>query len=406
MTKKLAIVVPALNNGGGVPAVARFIRDAAIRSGKYEVKMVSLCTSAHDETSVALTHPKSWIKGVRTCTGEWDGFPYTHVGSFFCEFEFQRLRRRRVLDQVLSGCDLIQIVCGSPACANSVFGLGKPVAVQVATRIRVERRMRDQVFRGFTGWWRKFMTVITDRMDDRAFRRADTIQVENNWMLDYARTINGERKFDLIYAPPGIDASLFTPSENRNLGEKQYILSVARFDDLRKNATLLLESFARLPKNLRDTVELKLAGASEPPGNFWRRARLLGVANRVSYIARPIESELIELYQNASLFALPSDEEGLGIVVLEAMSCGVPVVSTLCGGPEGIISDSEDGFLVPLNDAALMSQRMKILLMDHEYNRLMGIRARRKIVQKFEECVAGDVFVQSWDRLVESQSNK
>jgi glycosyltransferase involved in cell wall biosynthesis len=47
------------------------------------------------------------------------------------------------------------------------------------------------------------------------------------------------------------------------------------------------------------------------------------------------------------VFALSSDEEGLGIVILEAMACAIPVVATKCGGPDGIITDGKDGYLIP-----------------------------------------------------------
>ncbi|UUZ68377.1 hypothetical protein LP416_30235 [Polaromonas sp. P2-4] len=55
------------------------------------------------------------------------------------------------------------------------------------------------------------MTVVTDRLDDRAMRTADAVQVMNPWMLDYARRLNGARNFDLRYAPPGVDAEAFRP---------------------------------------------------------------------------------------------------------------------------------------------------------------------------------------------------
>ena len=64
------------------------------------------------------------------------------------------------------------------------------------------------------------------------------------------------------------------------------------------------------------------------------------------------------MYQRAAVFALPSDDEGLGIVILEAMACGVPVVATRCGGPEDIITDGTDGFLVPRYDAGALASRL------------------------------------------------
>src|SRR6202043_1838740 len=100
----------------------------------------------------------------------------------FSELEFQRYRPRRALTILLADCDLVQMVCGSAAWANAVLGLGKPVSVHVATRAKIERRRRDAHPQGLFGWWRKAMTPITNRLDDRALRCADAVQVMNPWM--------------------------------------------------------------------------------------------------------------------------------------------------------------------------------------------------------------------------------
>ena len=132
---------------------------------------------------------------------------------------------------------------------------------------------------------------------------------------------------------------------------------------------------------------------------FLAKANSLGVRDRVEYVASPSREELVRLYQEASVFALPSDEEGLGMVILEAMSCAVPVVSTRSGGPDGIITDGEDGFLVPLDDAAAMAGRLQSLLENPSLNIAMGSKARATIEARHDERVAGAVFVEMWDRL-------
>jgi glycosyltransferase involved in cell wall biosynthesis len=109
---------------------------------------------------------------------------------------------------------------------------------------------------------------------------------------------------------------------------------------------------------------------------------------------------LAGLYQRASVFALPSDEEGLGVVLLEAMACGVPVVSTRSGGPDGIITDGKDGYLVALDDAAEMAARLARLLQDPGLNRSIGKAARRTIEARYAEKVADAAFLEVWDRLL------
>ncbi|MBF7730501.1 glycosyltransferase family 4 protein [Pseudomonas sp. N040] len=401
--KKLALVVPSLTNGGGVPAVARFVKDAALRSGRYELKLISLCMASTERSSRLLCQPSTWLRGPQASMGEWEGLPFTHVGANFGELEFQRYRPRRVLTELLADFDLVQVVCGTPAWANTVVGLGKPVALQVATRAVVERRQRDTKSKGIASWWRRQMTRITDRLDDRALRAVDGIQVENLWMLEYCKVLNAGRQLNLRYAPPGVDTRLFCPVAGRLDNPSPYILCVARLSDPRKNVELLLEAYALLPAALRDQVKLKLAGSSGPSESFWQRAAALGLSERIEFVVKPELAELVQLYQHACVFALPSDEEGLGVVILEAMACNVPVVSTRSGGPDGIITDGMDGFLTPLDDAAAMAERLARLIQDKPFNAEMGRRARATIEARYAEEVAGQAFVEMWDSLLQGR---
>ena len=108
--------------------------------------------------------------------------------------------------------------------------------------------------------------------------------------------------------------------------------------------------------------QLGFHSAFQSSDAFWLRAAELGLHDRVSFVERPTRAELVRLYQKASIFALTSDEEGLGVVLLEAMACALPVVSTRSGGPDGIIADGEDGYLVPIDDVTTLSSRLEDLL--------------------------------------------
>ncbi len=401
--KKIAIVVPSLTEGGGVPAVAKFITTVALSSGRFVPQLVSLSVSHSDPCSIRLLHPGSWLRGPQTAHGFWEGLPYTHFGAVGAEFEFQRYKPRKVLSNALKCADVIQVVSGSPAWACPVLGLGKPVALQIATLARVERRRRDVGALGLVGRWRKAMTRFTDYFDQQALRQVDAIQVENPWMLEHASQVNGSRKVDLRYAPPGVDAGRFRPAQPRLLGQDDYILCVGRLSDPRKNVELLLEAYARLPGQMTGRVRLVIAGASPPPPTFWERADQLRLRERVVYVARPSPQELLTLYQQACVFALPSDEEGLGVVVLEAMSCAIPVVATRSGGPDGIIEDGIDSYLVPRDNAEAMARRLQSLIDDRDWNIKMGLRARATIERRYDEHVAGSVFVEMWDALAGSK---
>lgn len=403
---KIALVVPSLFHGGGVPAVARFIKDSILRSGEFDLKLISLATAHNDESGVQLSDPASWFKGVTVKQGEWDGLPYFHVGSYLSELEFQRMKPRDQLQELLNDCDVIQVVSGSPAWALPVTGLGKPVALQVATRAIVERRRKEKVGRGPIAWWHWLMTRITNKMDDEALRKVDAVQVENFWMQDYAASIGAATSTWVRFAPPGVDAKVFHPVYQRMHSEMtdRYILSVGRFDDPRKNIGLLLEAYALMRFSLKDPPRLLLAGAGDPGADFWKRVRELDLDDCVSFHLRPTRGQLVRYYQQALCFALSSDEEGFGVVLAEAMACAVPVVATRCGGPESLITDTVDGFLVPMGNALVLANRMQALVQNIEMNARMGLVGRKTVEARFTLEIAGEAFLDTYRQLLQRKS--
>ena len=398
---RVALVVPALELGGGVPAVADFVYRAAERDGRFDLQLISLSSASRDELGLAFTRPSSWIARKHIdFSREWRGRPYIRVGARFSELEFQRFRPRKELSQLLGSVDLIQVVSGSPAWAVSVLGLGKPVSLQVATRAMVERKSRESTTRSLKDLWRIAMTRVTNSFEDRSITDVDSIQVENYWMLEYCRGIRDSiRCIDVQYAPPGIDTQLFCPSPAQRKESDPYILCVGRLDDPRKNIGLLLDAFILFPRSLSH-VRLITAGAAPPPRSYWERVSALGLEARVLHIPQPETSELIRLYQRATVFALPSDEEGLGMVVLEAMACGVPVVATRSGGPDSVLTDGEDGYLVDTHDSRGLAGRLIELSTNGALNAQIGASARLKVESRFSDDVAGTRFMQIWERLL------
>jgi glycosyltransferase involved in cell wall biosynthesis len=398
----VGLVVPSIFEGGGVPAVAKFAKDAIEASGEFDLKVISLTTSFRDESSVRMRSPPTWSSGVRSRTGEWHGLSYDHVGANLSELEFMRYMPRRLLGRMLSGVDLIQVIAGSPAWAVPVMGCGKPVVIQVATRTAVERRRRQRVEQGPIAWWRWAMTRITDRLDDRGLRASRAVLVMNPWMLRYACTVGAPSGAWVRYAPPGVDCSFFSPAPDRPslMKNDAYILAVGRFDDPRKNADLLLEAYAKLNRISKTAPRLQLAGAGDPGARFWRRARELGVEQRIAFHLRPSAGELAAYYRAATCFVLSSDEEGFGIVVIEAMASGIPVVATRCGGPDGIITDGVDGLLVACGDAAGLAERVRDVTEDMGRNLQIGMLARRTVTESYAREAASEKYLDTYRRLL------
>ena len=119
----------------------------------------------------------------------------------------------------------------------------------------------------------------------------------------------------------------------------------------------------------------------------------LGISDYVKFRQNVLVEELARLYQGASLFVLSSDEEGLGIVILEAMASGLPVVSTRCGGPETAVVEGETGYLTPVGDARALADAMQHLLSHPELRQRLGRAGRQCVEERFSIEAAGKVYL-------------
>jgi len=88
------------------------------------------------------------------------------------------------------------------------------------------------------------------------------------------------------------------------------------------------------------------------------------------------------------------------MVIIEAMACGVPVVSTRSGGPEEIITDGYNGYLVALNDAYAFADRLTKLLACDELIAQMGRAARDTVLTRYDTSIAGRALLSTYEILL------
>jgi glycosyltransferase involved in cell wall biosynthesis len=101
---------------------------------------------------------------------------------------------------------------------------------------------------------------------------------------------------------------------------------------------------------------------------------------------------LVRQYQGAEVALLSSWQEGFGMVLVEAMACGTPVVSTRSGGPEEIIRDGVTGFLSPVGNALALAEAVERLLADGALRASMGRAAREDVCDRFSmERIGGQI---------------
>jgi phosphatidylinositol alpha-1,6-mannosyltransferase len=146
-------------------------------------------------------------------------------------------------------------------------------------------------------------------------------------------------------------------------------------DDLIRAVPQLLSSFPG--------VRLVLVGSGDDLPRLKDTAAALGVGASVQFLERISREQLGACYAHADVFALPSTGEGFGIVFLEAMAFGLPVIGAAAGGVTDIVTDGVNGLLVPGKDPAALVRALNQLLSDPDLRSSLGKRGAEIVRKKY-----------------------
>lgn len=397
--RRIALVTHGFEVGAGVPTVARWLRDSLHSAGGYSVDVHDLATSSRDGLSRRLVVPSSWVRSSLRDRSVADD-SVTHWGANAVEIETMRYRQRRELTRLLKDYHIIHVVSGTPAWANAVIGTGVPTVLQPFTSVAWERErsLTEQV--GLGGLWHRGMTFLTHRIELRALREVDAVLAPNAAMLEYARS-SGQRR--LVKAVSGVDADRFSPPATGWQCDG-YLLSVCRLGDPRKGLERMMRAYASMLEiDAAATPPLVIAGKGKLAGPVRALIGDLGLHSRVTVQSDVAPSDLVELYRGASVFLQTSYEEGLGVSVLEAMACGVPVVATETAGTTETVVNGVTGWLVtqaPGTDVPRLFARRVLDTLERD-GRAMGARARVRCLETFSRDATLRVFTDLYEELTE-----
>lgn len=198
--------------------------------------------------------------------------------------------------------------------------------------------------------------------------RSDELIVIDDESYDvYTKMMPNEKdKFHLL--PTAIDTDLFRPLPNKHILKNEYrlpsdkniILYVGRLS-YKKGVDLILDAFYALHSQRPSTI-LVVAGEGEDETLFHERVGRLGIGSSVIFLGQISHDELPKLYNCADVAVIGSFHESLALVILEALACGVPVVSTPVGIAPKVIRDGQSGFLVRSRNPEEMSDKLQLAL--------------------------------------------
>lgn len=191
---------------------------------------------------------------------------------------------------------------------------------------------------------------------------------------------------DIEVIPNFIDTELYKPSEDKCNRSK-----------LTPNGEKLLvhTSNFRVVKRVSDTIrilslvlkevdaKLLLIGDGPERSECERLARELGIQNKVMFLGKM--EAFVELLSVADLFLIPSQSESFGLAALEAMACGIPVVSSSVGGLPELVTHNQSGYIAEIGDVERMAKYAIDLLTNEKKYRQFSANARERAVTMFNK---------------------
>ena len=205
------------------------------------------------------------------------------------------------------------------------------------------------------------------------------IGVSNGVSKDIKKLGLGFPKVTTIYNP--IETIKKVKQKDNSLVDSPYILTVGRLKKV-KDHKFLIRSYALIQEKIKQ--RLVILGEGECYEELTKIVEELGLSTRILFPG--FSSDLYSWYTNAELFVLSSINEGFGNVIVEAMQCGIPIVSTDCeSGPREILEGGKYGKLVPVGDAEALAQAMYESLNEQHDTKALKSRAADFSVDKIAQ---------------------
>jgi glycosyltransferase involved in cell wall biosynthesis len=170
----------------------------------------------------------------------------------------------------------------------------------------------------------------------------------------------------------------------------------------RKGVAELIKAAAEVVAAGHEDVVFVVAGETDLDEEYMNRVEAIiddaGIGGNVTFTGYLEDSELLPMYRTASIFVLPSFEEGFGMVVSEAMAAGTPPVASRISGIDQQIDDGTTGLMVEPGNVEELAGALRKLLDDPEKRRTMGEQSRER-AERFSWETITDQYIDVYERM-------
>ena len=359
---------------GGVGAMTRILADF-FRDQGHDVTIAYYATRRHRRELIGRPFFKKSQSRTET---NFSSHHCVAVGCNFPELEFSYTQHSSLWQDLIDSHDFHIAAGGTVAVAAPLAKACVPHLIWCASDVYGDRSARQAsmslVRRVFD---KSVVTPGLKRQEQQVLLGQGRVLAISPFTRDCLSALIPAERNKLCLLPIPTDMKYFTPPVKP---ASAITLGFAgRLTDPRKNASLLFQVIALVRKNGVD-ANLKITGETSPELNA--EIKRQGLNKFVSFSGILNREGLRDFYQGLTVFIIPSYQEGLSIVGIEAMASGVPVVSTRCGGPESFVRDGKNGYLTDF-DAKKMAARVLDICTNSELRQKFSKTARSSVEEKY-----------------------
>lgn len=227
---------------------------------------------------------------------------------------------------------------------------------------------------------------------ENPLKNASMVIVENKKLFNNIASFGIEK---ITCIPNMVNQNIFIPAKNPAKNKHFTFLYVGDMID-RKGITYLLKSISLLNTS---SIKFRFCGIGEKLKEYKSFSELLKIDHTITWRAYLTRSEIITEFQKCDAFILPSLSENLGMVLLEAIACGKPVIATKCGGPEAIVNNN-NGLLAEVGDSEDLAKKIHWMIRNyHTYDPKI---IREDFLDRFSRPVVSAQIVELYRQIVYS----
>ncbi len=314
----------------------------------------------------------------------------THaIGAWLPELEFTHYLPTSAWRRVMDSCDAFVVASGNSLAGTPFHHTQRQYLAWIATDWWGDRADRTKHFPRLRLLLdRYFNRTVIMRLEKRLLKGGVTLALSQHTKRELVR-IQPHLSADILPVP--VSTARFMPKQGATAVAR--IGFAGRYDDPRKNIDLLFSAFSLIAAQRPDAV-LSLIGGVDTAATRSRAAQH-GLVDNIQIAGRLNDAEYVEALQRLDVFVVPSHQEGLCIAALEAMACGVPVVSTRCGGPEEFVEDGVTGFQCAF-DATELADKVLRIVTHRTLRAQLGDGARARVEGQYSPEYAKEVLLRGF----------